>query len=254
MPLVNSATLVHVSNSGSLLGSFAVDPSPDDAAVGPDGKIYISQIFGGEIGVFDPSTGVESFFASSPFPINLTWSVAGDLWVGDIEAGAEEFDSAGNLINIYDTSGVTAGEPTLSRNVWTANVFFDSVNQFASNGTQLTSTLFEPEQPGLAVLGDVPGEEPIPSPFATVYSFELDQGESASVVVQSLNDTNVSFTLLDDQGNVLGFSSPGASNFTAGLNNFVAPDDGTYYIKTTGDGAPVQPGGHPRCRLHHPAP
>ena len=37
--------------------------------------------------------------------------------------------------------------------------------------------------------------------------------------------TNVAFTLFDDNGDVLAYSSPGATNYTAGLNNFVAPDD-----------------------------
>ena len=30
-------------------------------------------------------------------------------------------------------------------------------------------------------------------------------------------------------------SSPGATNYTDGLNNFVAPADGTYYVATSGD-------------------
>ena len=68
-----------------------------------------------------------------------------------------------------------------------------------------------------------------------MYSFELDQGESSTIVVQSLNNDNVSFTLLDDEGDVLAESVPGASNFTAGLNNFVAPDDGTYFVQVSGD-------------------
>ena len=34
---------------------------------------------------------------------------------------------------------------------------------------------------------------------------------------------------------MLGLSTPGATNYTAGLNNFVATDDATYYIQVTGD-------------------
>ena len=33
----------------------------------------------------------------------------------------------------------------------------------------------------------------------------------------------------------MAYSSPDATNYTAGLNNFVAPDDGTYYVQMTGD-------------------
>ena len=32
----------------------------------------------------------------------------------------------------------------------------------------------------------------------------------------------------------MGLSSPDASNYTSGLNNFVAPEDGTYYVEMTG--------------------
>ena len=45
VPLINSATLVHVSNSGSLLAEYSIPSNPDDAAVGPNGDIYISQVF-----------------------------------------------------------------------------------------------------------------------------------------------------------------------------------------------------------------
>ena len=40
---------------------------------------------------------------------------------------------------------------------------------------------------------------------------------------------------MDDNGDVLASSSADASNYTAGLNNFVAPYDGTYYVKVGGD-------------------
>ncbi len=237
MPLLNSATVVHVSSTGTLLAEYSVPSGPDDAAVGPDGNIYISQLFEGEVTQLNPSTGVVSFFASSPVPVNLTWSAAGDLWVGDFEEGAEEFNSSGTLIGLYGTFGSTAGEPALSGNVWNTNIEFDSVYQFASDGSELTSTFFLPEQPGLAVLGDVPGEQPLTPPATPTYSFALDQGESATIVIQSLtsDDSNISFTLYDDNGDVLGYSSPDASNYTAGLNNFVAPGDGTYYVMVTGD-------------------
>ena len=113
VPLTNSGILAHFDSSGNLLSEAFVGSNPDDAAVGPDGKIYISFVESGEIGSFDPSTGATSFFASSPFPFNLIWSVAGDLWVGDIDNGAEEFDSSGNLIQFIPDSGATAAEPCL---------------------------------------------------------------------------------------------------------------------------------------------
>ena len=235
VPLTNSATVVHVSSSGTLLGSYAVAADPDDAAVGPDGNIYVSQVLSGYIGVLNPTTGSYSQFTSSPFPLNLTWSAAGDLWVGDLDEGVEEFNNAGTLINLYGFFYTSAGEPGPAGNVWDANFGFDTLYQYAPDGTELTSTFFNAYQPGLAVLGDVPGELPLPPPTEPVYSFELSGGESASIALQGLNDTNVAFTLYDDNGDVLAYSSPGATNYTAGLNNFVSPDDETYYVQVTGD-------------------
>ena len=113
VPLTNSATLVHVSNTGTLLAEYSIPSNPDDAAVGPNGDIYISQVLSGEITQLDPSTGAVSFFASSPFPLGLTWSAAGDLWVGDLDDGVEEFNSSGSLISVYgfdETSARQAGQ------------------------------------------------------------------------------------------------------------------------------------------------
>ena len=209
VPLTNSATLLHVDASGNYLAEYSIPSNPDDAAVGPDGNIYISQVFSSQITQFNPSTGVSIDFAYSPFPLGLTWSAAGDLWVGDIDEGVEEYDSSGGYpIAYYGFEGSTAGEPAPSGNVWDANIFYDTVFQWAPNGSELTGTFFEPEQPGLAVLGDVPGEAPLAPPNSPVYSFTLGQGESATIAIQSLNDTNVSFTLMDDEGEILGSSLP----------------------------------------------
>ncbi len=42
-----------------------------------------------------------------------------------------------------------------------------------------------------------------PGETSPTYSFSLNQGESASIAIQSLNNTNVSFVLLDDNGDVV---------------------------------------------------
>jgi methionine-rich copper-binding protein CopC len=236
LALANSGNVVHLDSSGNLLNEYFIGPNVDSAAVGPDGRVYVSLVFTNQIDVLDPSTGNVSFFTSSPFPLDLTWSVAGDLWVGALDGGAQEFDSSGNLIATYDTFGATAAEPALSGNVWDTNIFTSLINQFSSAGTLLTSTSAPLFQPGLAVLGDVPGEAQIPPPSTPVYSFALNQGESATIALQGLSQGNLQFVLYDQSGNVLAFGSPGATNYTEGLNNFVAPATGTYYVQVTGDG------------------
>ena len=67
--------------------------------------------------------------ASSPprrSPSNLTWSVAGDLWVGDVYNGVEQFDSSGNLLELYQSPngyGTISGEPGPAGNVWNADFY-----------------------------------------------------------------------------------------------------------------------------------
>lgn len=69
---------------------------------------------------------------------------------------------------------------------------------------------------------------------ARVYSLNLAKGQSTTIVLQSLDGQPVQFSLLDGSGSALALSSPGAQNYTAGLNNFVAPSSAPYYVKVTG--------------------
>ena len=240
VPLPNSASLLHVDAGGNFISLSPIGANPNDAAVGPDGKIYITQVESGQVSVFDPTTGTDSFFASSPFPLNLTWSVAGDLWVGDVDAGAEEFDSAGNLIFWRSRRRRVryrrAAEPALSGNIWDTNVSTVTVNQYTASATLLTQTSYSPFQPGLAVLGDVPNEAPLPTPDnQDFYSFDLTQGQTATAVVESLNGKAAQISIVDANGNVLASGVSGATNVSQSIENFVAPATGTYYVKITGD-------------------
>ena len=234
VPLPNSSQIIHVDANGNLLGDYSVGDNPDDAAVGPDGKVYYSLVFSAQIDVLDPTTGITSFFAFSPFPLDVTWSVAGDLWVGDIDGGAEEFDSSGNLLATYGGSGVSAGEPALSGNVWVTNLSSQQVVQYSAGGATLTTTSASLFQPGLAVLGDVPNEAPLASKSDDYYSFSLAQGQSATIVADSLNKLPLSLTLLDQDGNVLATGVGGATNVSLYIENFVAPAAGTYYVDVHG--------------------
>jgi methionine-rich copper-binding protein CopC/protocatechuate 3,4-dioxygenase beta subunit len=235
LALANSGNVVHLDSSGNLMREYFVGSNPDDAAVGPDGAVYVTRVFNNEVDRLDPSTGSVSFFTSAPFPLNLTWDASGNLWVGALQGGAEEFNSSGGFIKSVDGTGVVAAEPTPLGNIWDTNIFSSTVNQFSATGSLLSQTGLPLFQPGVAVLGDVPGEQPLPPPNNPVYSFALNQGESATIVIQGLNNSSVGFTLYDENGDVLAFSHPGATNYTQGLNNFVAQADGTYYVQVSGD-------------------
>jgi streptogramin lyase len=234
VPLPNSARIIHVDASGNLLGQYAIGSNPDDAAVGPDGRVYYSLVFSAQIDALDPTTGNTSYFAYSPFPLDLTWSVAGDLWVGGATAGLEEFNSSGTQIATYGGAGVSAGEPAPSGNVWAANINSQKVIQYSASGTTLTTTSASLYQPGLAVLGDVPNEAPLTARSDDDDSFSLAQGQSATIVADSLNNGTLSLTLLDKNGNVLATGVGGAKNVSQFIENFVAPAAGTYYVDVHG--------------------
>ena len=66
--LVNSNSILHLDSSGNFLAEYSVGTSVNDVAVGPDGLVYYTNIFGSSVNRLDPSTGGVSFFASSEFP------------------------------------------------------------------------------------------------------------------------------------------------------------------------------------------
>ena len=99
VPLTNSGLLVHMDSAGQpdkpLLRRICIPTMPRWVLTATSTS---RRYFNSDIESLNPTTGGLSYFAYSPFPLDLTWSVAGDLWVGDIDFGAEEFDSSGNLI------------------------------------------------------------------------------------------------------------------------------------------------------------
>ena len=92
-----AATLLHLSPSGSLLNEYFVGSNPGRRRRRAGRKdLHQPGVLRADRS-FDPTTGVNSFFASSPFrSCGLTWSVAGELWVGDLDRrGRRGFNSSG---------------------------------------------------------------------------------------------------------------------------------------------------------------
>ncbi len=82
----------------------------------------------------------------------------------------------------------------------------------------------------------------ISPPAATkdFYSFSAAAGETVSLVADALAAGNLGVELFDIDGtSLLATGSSGASNFTAGVANFVIPAAGTYYAAVTGETAAV---------------
>ncbi len=233
IPQPNSGNIIHVDASGNELASFFVGGNPEAASVRPDGQILVSLSANGVIDLLDPSTGNVSFFASSPSPEFSNNAPAGGSWVGDYYDGGLLFDSSGNLLQNVGFFGTVQNQNDPSGNVWNDNFGYGEVYYYDTSGNIIFGTAVSSPL-GLTVVGV---DSPPPPPLSgTAYSFLLNQGESASIAIESLNGKNVQFSIEDSQGDVLALSSPGASNYAAGLNNFVARAGGTYYVVVGGDG------------------
>jgi hypothetical protein len=72
-----------------------------------------------------------------------------------------------------------------------------------------------------------------PNPTPDLFSFNLSEGESNTLVVKSLSGVAASVALLDCNGNVIATGVGGATNVDSSISNFVAPNSGVYYAKVT---------------------
>ncbi len=228
----NSGNVAHVSPTGSLIASYSVGGIPEAVSIRSDGEILVSQTYYGEVQVLDPSSGSVSTFVSSDEPYMLNPAGSGGNWIGDFDEGGIRVDNNGNFLQQAGYLGTIQNQNDPSGNIWSSNAY-GYLYQFDPTGTiQQFATSIPGGSVGLTVMGvDAPLP---PSSGNPVYSFSLDQGVSATIAVNSLNGMNVSFSLYDEDGDLLAVSSPGATNYTAGLNNFVSPADGTYYIQVSG--------------------
>ena len=132
----------------------------------------------------------------------------------------------GDLIQTIADAGAIAAEPALSGNVWDTNYSTALVNQFTSTATLLTSTSFSPFQPGLAVLGDVPNEAPLPTPDnQDYYSLSSPQANQRRPWSRASTARPQQISIVDGNGNVLATGVSGATNVSQSIENFVAPAD-----------------------------
>jgi hypothetical protein len=75
---------------------------------------------------------------------------------------------------------------------------------------------------------------PPPPPTPDFYSFTLAKNETATVALKGLAGGNFTLDLQDGAGNTLASGRPGATNLDEVINNFVAPANGTYYVRVVG--------------------
>jgi protocatechuate 3,4-dioxygenase beta subunit/methionine-rich copper-binding protein CopC len=197
-------------STGLFTPSFPFDTMPEpmeNAAIDPSsGTIYAIGQISNSIYTIDLSTGTANFVGSTG--INFNFLVGLAFTGGSLFALGNDTDFTPNN-NLYAVSPST-GASTL----------------IGPNG-------FEIEPDAMTAPANSPTASAGES--AATYSFSLSQGESATLVLEILNSKKASFSLYDENGDLLAISGAGATNYSQGLNNFVAPADGTYYVQVTGD-------------------
>jgi subtilisin family serine protease len=72
------------------------------------------------------------------------------------------------------------------------------------------------------------------APASEFYSFHLDAGQSVSLALSGLTPIPVTEELQDSNGNVLATGTTVGGNVDKAINNFVAPADGTYFVRISG--------------------
>jgi streptogramin lyase len=234
----NSGSVFHTTAAGALIQSYAVGGLPEWVAVNPStGKVFYSDDDSGNVDVLDPSTGATSVFTTSPggLPFGLRFTPAGNLLVADPNVGAIEYDPNGNIVAEAFDFGAIESQVDPSGNILITNAEFDSLDEFDPTGTFfLNFTPINGAPIGLAVEG-VDGTLP-PPPAPSYYSFKLDAGQTATVVLTPVSGNgSLSEALFDSNGNLLVGGTDVDTNVGQTLS-YTANSAGTYYVAVTGTG------------------
>jgi methionine-rich copper-binding protein CopC len=234
----NGDNIIHVDSSGNLLKSYPLSGFvPLNATLGTNGEVYFGAVVGSNgPGVYqlDPPTGNLTYFAYQQSPALTNVARTGGIWSTDFGFfGSQRFDYSGNLLQQVGGFGSAQAQTDPAGNVWNSNYAFNTLYRFDQFGNQQLSTPV-PGAVGLTVWG-------IDNPNAPVqdtqdfYSFDLSQGQSATIVVESLNGAAAHVTLLDGNGNVLATGVDGSNNVTESIQNFQAQASATYFVEVSGD-------------------
>jgi protocatechuate 3,4-dioxygenase beta subunit len=195
-------------STGAFTPLFPFNTLPEvieNAAIAPDGTVYGVGQFSGSIYTINLSAGTATFVGN---PNTGNFDLIGLAYTG------------GSLYELGYNGGST------STPLW-------QIDPSTAAGTNIGPNGLEAQPDAMTAPPSSGSSGPVEN--QATYSFALNQGESATMALESLNGKKASFALYDDQGNLLALSYAGATNYTQGLNNFVAPNDGTFYVQVSGD-------------------
>jgi protocatechuate 3,4-dioxygenase beta subunit/methionine-rich copper-binding protein CopC len=187
------------------LPSNSMPETIEDATIGPDGTVYAVGQVTGSIYSIDVAGATATYLGNPNTGDNTLIGLA---------------FSGGSLYEL----GYTDGDPNTP--LW-------QIDPSSITGVSIGPNGQESQPDAMTAPLSTGGGGPVES--SATYSFALNQGQSATIVLQSLNNRTGSFALFDDEGNLIAESGAGATNYTQGLNDFVAPSGGTYYVQVSGD-------------------
>ena len=196
-------------STGFFTPSFPFDTMPEvieNAAISSDGTVYGVGQGSGSIYSIDLNSGAATFLGNP--------GTGNSLLIGLAYTGG----------SLYEL-GYNGGDPNTP--LWQIDPSSIAGTIIGPNGME-----YQPDAMTSPPGGGGGGSA---AESAATYSFTLNQGESATIALESLNGKSATVSLYDEDGNLLAVSYPGATNYTQGINNFVARSDGTYYAQVTGD-------------------
>ena len=174
----------------------------------------------------DMLTPTEGFTGSEDTPNNLTFGLAtGMLIIGSTPVGgdirfAPPTEFAIQFLDFYDPATVDAGDLTVNAATADGRISFTvkpsaAVELLGANELTLRLTY------------------PVGDPVAGFYRFDLDEGQTASLVLTPPIAGNVWLELQHADGTVL--ETAADANVGRAIDNFVTPEAGTYFARVDGD-------------------
>jgi sugar lactone lactonase YvrE len=146
--------LIVLNSDGSFSSKFSTVGSPTDIALDSSGKIYVDSSIG-NLFRYNSDNSTDSTFNSMSAgelvkPVGIVRDSAGNIYVSDwVFNNIQKFDSSGNFIKTFDTSGAGAldlgsgGSGQLavdsSDNIYVASGLNNKVTEFNSDGNYLGS-------------------------------------------------------------------------------------------------------------------
>lgn len=135
-------------------------------------------------------------------------------------------NSAGTIIAQEDgtSTGMSPNSQVFAHGITTTGTYYVRVQASSGVGTYTSHVYLSTNTPPPSSSGD------------DFYSVALSQAQATSVILSQASEGLLSLELQDASGAVVATGTAGATNYALGIQNFVAPAAGVYYVRVHGAG------------------